>query len=135
MSDPGPPQHTPPQSEWAKFITGFGHAFRGLWYALRTQRNARVHVSIAILAILLAIVLRISADEFAMVFVAITGVFLAEMFNTVFELCVDLASPDYHPLAKIAKDVAAGAVLLSAMLSIVIGVFVFVPHLWGLLHP
>ena len=135
MSDPGPPQHTPPQSEWAKFITGFGYAFRGLWYALRTQRNARVHVSIAILAILVGIVLRISAVEFAMVFVAITGVFLAEMFNTVFGLCVDLASPDYHPLAKIAKDVAAGAVLLSAMLSIVIGVFVFVPHLWGLLHP
>jgi diacylglycerol kinase len=116
-------------------MAGFGHAFRGLWYALRTQRNARVHVSVAILAILLGIVLRISAVEFAMVFVAITGVFLAEMFNTVFELCVDLASPDYHPLAKIAKDVAAGAVLLSAMLSIVIGVFVFVPHLWGLLHP
>ena len=131
MSYPGPP----PQSEWAKFIAGFGHAFRGLWYALRTQRNARVHVSVAILAILLGIVLRISAVEFAMVFVAITGVFLAEMFNTVFELCVDLASPDYHPLAKIAKDVAAGAVLLSAMLSIVIGIFVFVPHLWGLLHP
>jgi diacylglycerol kinase len=129
MSDPGPPQ----QSAWAKFIAGFGHAFRGLWYALRTQRNARVHVSVAILAILLGIVLRISAVEFAMVFVAIAGVFLAEMFNTVFELCVDLASPDYHPLAKIAKDVAAGAVLLSAMLSIVIGVFVFVPHLWGLL--
>jgi diacylglycerol kinase len=135
MSDPGPPQQHPPQSEWAKFIAGFGYAFRGLWYALRTQRNARVHVSVAILAILLGIVLRISAVEFAMVFVAITGVFLAEMFNTVFELCVDLASPDYHPLAKIAKDVAAGAVLLSAMLSIVIGIFVFVPHLWGLFHP
>ncbi len=135
MSDPGLPHQQPPQSEWAKFITGFGHAFRGLWYALRTQRNARVHVSVAILAILLGIVLRISAVEFAMVFVAITGVFLAEMFNTVFELCVDLASPDYHPLAKIAKDVAAGAVLLSAMLSVVIGLFVFGPHLWGLLHP
>jgi diacylglycerol kinase len=84
---------------------------------------------------LLGVVLHISAVEFAMVFVAITGVFIAEMFNTVFELCIDLASPDYHPLAKIAKDVAAGAVLLSAMLSVVIGLFVFVPHLWGLLHP
>jgi diacylglycerol kinase len=135
MSDPRLPQHQAPNSEWAKFIAGFGYAFRGLWYALRTQRNARVHISIAILAILLGIVLRISAVEFAMVFVAITGVFLAEMFNTVFEICVDLASPEYHPLAKIAKDVAAGAVLLSAMLSVVIGLFVFVPHLWGLLHP
>ena len=125
----------PHQSEWAKFIAGFGHAFRGLWYALRTQGNARVHVSIAILAILMGVVLHISAVEFAMIFVAITGVFIAEMFNTVFELCIDLASPDFHPLAKIAKDVAAGAVLLSAMLSVVIGLFVFGPHLWDLLHP
>ena len=124
-----------PQSEWSKFIAGFTYAFRGLWYALRTQRNTRVHVSIAILAIIMGIVLHITPVEFAMVFVAITGVFIAEMFNTVFELCIDLASPEYNPLAKIAKDVAAGAVLLSAMLSIVIGLFVFGPHLWNLLHP
>jgi diacylglycerol kinase len=123
------------KSERTKFIASFGHAFRGLWYALRTQRNTRVHSSFAILAILLGIVLHISAIEFAMVFVAITGVFIAEMFNTVFELCVDLASPDYHPMAKIAKDVAAGAVLLSAILAVVIGLFVFGPHLWGLFHP
>ena len=115
----------------AKFIAGFGYAFSGLWYALRTQRNARVHVVIAILAILMGLFLHISTVEFAMIFVAITGVFIAEMFNTVCELCVDLASPEYHPLAKIAKDVAAGAVLLSAMLSVVIGLLIFVPHLWG----
>jgi len=129
------PQKQLSQSEWAKFIAGFKYAFNGLWYALRTQRNARVHVCIAILAILMGIVLHISTVEFALVFVAITGVFIAEMFNTVIELCIDLASPDYQPLAKIAKDVAAGAVLLSAMLSIVIGLFVFVPHIWGLFHP
>jgi diacylglycerol kinase len=129
------PQKQLSQSEWAKFIAGFKYAFSGLWYALRTQRNMRVHGCIAILAILMGIVLHISTVEFALVFVAITGVFLAEMFNTVIELCIDLASPDYHPLAKIAKDVAAGAVLLSALLSIVIGLFVFVPHLWELFHP
>ena len=123
------------QSEWAKFIAGFRFAFSGLWYALRTQRNARIHVCIAVLAIVMGVVLHISAVEFALIFVAITGVFIAEMFNTVFELCIDLASPDYHPLAKIAKDVAAGAVLLSAMLSVVIGLFVFGPHLWKLFHP
>ena len=123
----------PQKSAWAKFIAGFGHAFRGLWYALRTQRNMRVHVLIALIAIILGIILRISAVEFALVFVAITGVFIAEMFNTVIELCVDLASPNYHPLAKIAKDVSAGAVLLSAMLSVVIGLFVFIPHLWTLI--
>ncbi|HZU70410.1 MAG TPA: diacylglycerol kinase family protein [Ktedonobacteraceae bacterium] len=123
-----------PKSEWAKFIASFGYAFAGLWYALRTQRNMWVHIIIAVLAIALGIVLRISAVEFAMIFVAITGVFIAEMFNTVIELCIDLASPEYHPLAKIAKDVAAGAVLLSAILAVVIGLFVFVPHLWELIH-
>ena len=132
MSDPIPPPQHLQKSEWAKFIAGFGYAFRGLHYTLRTQRNARVHIAIAILAILLGIVLHISTVEFAMVFVAITGVFIAEMFNTVFEICVNLASPDYHPLAKIAKDVAAGAVLLNAILSIIIGLLVFVPHLWGI---
>lgn len=123
----------PPQSEWTKFIAGFGYAFSGLWYALRTQRNARVHAVIALLAIVLGIMLRISPLEFALVFVAITGVFIAEMFNTVMEMCVDLCSPEYHPLAKIAKDVAAGAVLLNAILAIIIGLFVFGPHLWTLI--
>jgi diacylglycerol kinase len=122
--------HSPEKSEWAKFIAGFGYAFNGLWYALRTQRNARVHVGLGILAIILGIVLHISAIEFAIIFLAITGVFITEMFNTVLELCVDLASPDYHPLAKIAKDVAAGAVLAQAILAIVIGLFIFGPHLW-----
>jgi diacylglycerol kinase len=119
------------RSAWARFIAGFGYAFSGLWYALRTQRNARVHLLAALLAIGLGIYLHISALEFAMIFIAIMGVFVAEMFNTVIELCIDLASPEYHPLAKIAKDVAAGAVLLSAILAIVIGLFVFIPHL----HP
>lgn len=131
----GEPEITPepPKSAWTKFIASFGFAFEGLWYAVRTQRNMRVHIGVALLAILIGIILRISPVEFALVFVAILIVFTAEMFNTVIELCVDLASPTYHDLAKIAKDVSAGAVLLSAMLSVVIGLFVFVPHVWMLI--
>jgi diacylglycerol kinase len=129
---PVSPVPPPPGGEWAKFIAGFGYAFSGLWYAIRTQRNMRVHLALALLAIILGIILRISAVEFALIFVAITAVFIAEMFNTVFELCVDLASPEYHPLAKIAKDVSAGAVLLNAILAVIIALFVFVPHLWAL---
>lgn len=135
MSNPPPVKPVPPlprytqKSEWEKFIAGFGYASNGLWYALRTQRNVRVHTAIALLAIALGVMLRITPVEFALIFVAITGVFIAEMFNTVLELCVDLASPQYHPLAKIAKDVAAGAVLLNALLAIMIGLFVFLPHL------
>ncbi len=131
---PPPEQLRPQKSAWATFITGFGYAFRGLWYVLRTQRNMRVHLVIAALAILTGIILHISAIEFALIFVTITVVFTAEMFNTVFELCVDLASPEYHPLAKIAKDVAAAAVLLSAIFAVVVGLFVFVPHLWVLIR-
>ncbi|MDQ2903642.1 MAG: diacylglycerol kinase family protein [Ktedonobacteraceae bacterium] len=133
MGQPATPPPAP-QGEWSKFIAGFGYAFTGLWYALRTQRNVRVHALVAALAIIMGLILHISAIEFAIVFMAITGVFVTEMINTVCELCVDLASPEYHPLAKIAKDVAAGAVLLSAMLSVVIGLFIFGPHLWHLLQ-
>jgi diacylglycerol kinase len=124
----------PRRNGLAKFIAGFGFAFSGLWHAIRTQVNMKVHIALAVLALALGIVLHISAIEFALVFVAIAGVMIAEMFNTVIELCVDLASPSYHPLAKIAKDVAAGAVLLSAIMAVIIALFVFGPHLWALIH-
>jgi diacylglycerol kinase len=122
----------PEKNPWAAFIAGFGYAFSGLRYVLRTQRNARVHAAAAALAITAGIVLRISAIEFAITFVAISGVFIAEMFNTALEAGIDLASPQLHPLAKTAKDVAAGAVLVSAMLAVVIGLCIFGPHLWRL---
>lgn len=131
MSTPSP---LPQKNGMAKFIAGFGYAFQGLWYSLRTQINMKVHITIAILAIALGIVLRISAVEFAVIFVTIAGVLIAEMFNTVTELCIDLASPEYHPLAKIAKDVAAGAVLVSAIFAVIIAFFIFGPHFWALLH-
>ena len=128
------PPTLPQKRGLAKFIAGFGFAFSGLWHAISTQINLKVHISIAILAIALGIVLHISAVEFAIIFLAIAGVLITEMFNTVIELCVDLASPAYHPLAKIAKDVAAGAVLLSAIMSIIIALFILGPHLWALVH-
>jgi diacylglycerol kinase len=122
------------RSAWGRFIAGFGYAFSGLWYALRSQRNARVHLAAAVLAIAAGLLLRLSALEFALVAVAIGGVFIAELFNTVIELSLDLLHPDYHPLAKRAKDVAAGAVLVSALLAVVIALCVFGPHLWALLE-
>jgi len=116
----------------ASFLMSFVYAWHGILYAVRTQRNMRAHVAIALCAIILGVVLRISPVEFAMIFVAITLVFIAEMFNTVAEACIDLVTSHYHPLARIAKDVAAGAVLLNAMLSVVIGLLVFGPHLLAL---
>lgn len=114
------------------FLRGFVYAWRGLAHTVRTQRNARVHMLVGAAAVALGIALRISAVEFALLFVAITLVFVAEMFNTVAEACVDMITVEYHPLAQVAKDVAAGAVLVNAMLSVAIGLFIFVPHLWPL---
>ncbi|HVB72863.1 MAG TPA: diacylglycerol kinase family protein [Ktedonobacteraceae bacterium] len=133
MNMPVPPIQ-PQKSGVAKFIAGFGFAFSGLWYAIRTQINMKAHLFIAIMAVALGIVLHISAVEYAIIFLTIAGVLVAEMFNTVIERCVDLASPTYHPLAKTAKDVAAGAVLLSAVMAIIIALFIFGPHLWLLIH-
>ena len=127
------PPTLPRRNRLAKFIAGFGFALNGLWHAIRTQINMKVHITIAIIAIVPGIILHISAVEFALIFLAIAGVLIAEMFNTVIELCIDLASPSYHPLAKTAKDVAAGAVLLSAIMAIIIALFVFGPHLWALI--
>jgi diacylglycerol kinase len=115
------------------FARGFGFAGRGLWYVIRTQRNMRVHLALGAAALLLGAVLRISPVEFAVVVVAIMGVTVAEVINTVVEAAVDLVTQEYHALARTAKDAAAGAVLLAAILSVVVGLFVFVPHLWPLL--
>jgi len=123
----------PERGEFAKFLHGFGYAFHGVWYTFRTQRNIRVHLAAALLITIAGLLLHVSALEFALLYTAIASVFVAEMFNTVIEICVDLAQPEYHPLAKIAKDVAAGAVLLSAILAVIIGLFVLGPHLWPLL--
>jgi diacylglycerol kinase len=119
-------------ASWMAFARGFVYAGRGLGHALRTQRNVRVHLALACAAIALGIGLRISPVEFALVFIAIMLVFGTEMLNTVVETVVDLVTPEYHPLARIAKDVAAGTVLLNAILAVIIALFVYVPHLWQL---
>jgi diacylglycerol kinase len=116
----------------AAFARGFVHAGRGVHHAVVTQRNMRVHVILACLAVALGITLRISPVEFALVFIAVMLVFGTEMLNTVVETIVDMITQEYHPLARVAKDVAAGAVLLNAVLAVIIALFVYVPHLWHL---
>lgn len=132
VGQPGARRAQTAESAVRAFLRSFVYAGRGLWHALRTQRNMRVHAALAGLAIALGLVLRISPVEWALVFVAITGVVITEMINTVVEALVDLASPHFNSLAKVAKDVAAGAVLLNAILAVVIALFVYVPHLWPL---
>jgi diacylglycerol kinase len=116
----------------AAFLQSFVYAFAGVRYVVGTQRNMRVHLAIAVLALAAGVWLHISPIEFALIFMAIVSVIVSEMFNTVVEACVDLAVQRYHPLAKVAKDVAAGAVLVNAILSVIVGLLVFGPHLLAL---
>ncbi len=106
----------------------FSFALAGLSYAWRTQNNLRFHLLAALGALLAAFLFRVSAKELLFLFFAIFLVFVAEMFNTAVELTVDLFGPGHHRLAKAAKDVAAGAVLLAAINSLIIGFLVFYPH-------
>ncbi|MBE3585545.1 diacylglycerol kinase (ATP) [Desulfofundulus australicus DSM 11792] len=111
------------------FRKSFGYALAGLAYALRTQPNMRFHLLAALVVVVAALWLRIEGRDFLLVLLAITLVMMAEMFNTALERVVDLCTGRYHPLAKIAKDVAAGAVLLAALNSLIVGLVVFYPYL------
>jgi diacylglycerol kinase len=117
----------------SNLLTSFRYAFAGLRYLLRTQRNARIHVSISLVIVALGLWLGLSTTQWAVIALTIGVVLVAESFNTVIEVIVDLVTEEYHPLAKIAKDVAAGAVLLMAMISVVIGLLILGPPLWRVL--
>ncbi len=108
----------------------FRFALSGLWYALRTQRNTRIHLTIAAAVVVLGMWLGLSATQWAVLALTIGFVLVSEMLNTVAETLVDLVSPGYHPLAKVIKDVTAGAVLLAAIISIIVGLLVLGPPLW-----
>ena len=122
------------KSARAKFVGGFAFAFAGLSYCFKTQINFRVHTAISLLVIILGVVLGLSWAEWALLVTVIIVVMTAEMVNTMVESLVDLVTQDYHPLAGIAKDIAAGVVLLTAVGAVVVGVFLFLPRLWALLH-
>jgi len=111
-------------------LTSFKYAFSGIWHVVRTQPNARIHLAIACVVVVLGIWLGLSLTEWAIITLAIGLVLVAEAFNTVAEAMVDLATAEYHPLAKIAKDASAGAVLLMAVAAVVVGVLILGPPLW-----
>lgn len=112
-----------------KFINGFAYAALGIKYALFTQRNMKIHFVAALLVLGLATYFKVETIEWLFLLLAITLVIMAEMFNTAIEAVVDLYVQDYHPLARIAKDVAAGAVLVTALGALAVGCIVFLPRL------
>jgi diacylglycerol kinase (ATP) len=113
----------------ASRIRAFGHAFAGLRYVLKTQKNAWIHTVATISVISMAIWLQTPANEFAILILTIGTVWTAEFINTSLEAVVDLASPERHPLGKVGKDVGAAAVLIAAMSSAIIGIIILGPAL------
>ncbi|MEO8605191.1 MAG: diacylglycerol kinase family protein [bacterium] len=115
--------------EFTGRIRAFRYAFAGIWTMLRSQQNAWIHAAATAITVGLALLLRINTGEWCWIVLAIMSVWTAEALNTAFEFLADVASPEFHPLVKHAKDVAAGAVLISAVGATVIGVLVLGPPL------
>jgi len=116
-------------------VRSFGYAIEGLAYLVRTQRNFRIHLLVAIGAAAAGLASRLSAIEWAVLIVTIALVIMTEGLNTGIELAVSLASPERRPEAKAAKDIAAGAVLVAAIASVGVGLALFGPRVVALLRP
>ncbi|RPJ24363.1 MAG: diacylglycerol kinase family protein [Chloroflexi bacterium] len=112
-------------------IHAFGHAFRGWRHVLKTQHNAWIHSVVAMLVVIVGLWLGLSPRDWAVIVLTIAMVFTAEFINTAIEAVVDLASPVHHPLAKVGKDVGAGAVLISALAAVLVGLLILGPPLWA----
>ena len=107
------------------FLKGFLYAVRGLWYCVRHERNFRIHLAVGFYVLLFAPYFSFTRGEWAVLLAVLALVPSLEAVNTAVEKAVDLVSPQRHPLARAAKDVAAGAVLLSACFSVAIGIVLF----------
>ncbi|MEI8270205.1 MAG: diacylglycerol kinase family protein [bacterium] len=111
----------------------FTHAFRGIRILIKTTHNFWIHIFFAIAAFCFGFILNISSIEWILIVMAIGFVFTTEAVNTAVEIDMDLTSPDYHPYARDTKDVAAGAVLISAIVAAIVGLIIFLPKIYILL--
>ena len=110
-------------------IDSFKHAFVGIGVAINSERNLQIHIAIMFLVIIFGIILKISVVEWFVCLLLFGGVISLEMINTAIETTVDLITMERNPKAKLAKDASAGAVLVMAIVSVIIGLIIFVPKI------
>ncbi|OKZ77076.1 MAG: diacylglycerol kinase [Clostridium sp. 27_14] len=110
-----------------KLINSFKCAIQGIKQAVKTERNVKIHITIMILVIIAGIVLKINTQEWIICIILFGLVISLELVNSAIEATVDIAMPEINEKAKVAKDVAAGAVLVSAIASAIIGLIIFIP--------
>ena len=113
----------------SSFAESVGHALDGLEYTINHERNFKIELAFAMLVTILSFILKVSLIEWTILVLIISMVLALEMINTAIERCVDLVTKDYKELAKLAKDIAAGAVLIMSMFSVVIGIIIFLPKI------
>ena len=118
-----------------KFIKSLGFALEGVRQFFFRERNARIQIVIALIAIILGFWLKISSVEWLVLLFFITLVLALEMINSAIEKLCDLVSIDFHPTIKKIKDIAAGAVLLASVFSLIAGIIIFIPRIYQLLIP
>lgn len=121
-------------SYWGKRKAAFGHAFRGLADLIKNHPHGRLHFAASLMIVCLGVFLHFAVWEWIAVLLCMAIVWSAEAFNTALEYLTDLVSPEYHPLAGKAKDMAAAAVLCAALIAFVVGLLLVGPKLWQLLY-
>ncbi|TXC89986.1 diacylglycerol kinase family protein [Metabacillus litoralis] len=119
----------PKTSEWKRFYKSFKFAWNGIFQTFKSERNFQIHVYISSLMIILGFYLKFTMFDWVVILFLIGGMLALELMNTAIEHVVDLITEDYNPIAKAAKDAAAGAVLVYAILSVIIGVILLLRHI------
>ena len=110
-----------------RFFNSFVYAFIGIKTACKTEQNFLFDAIFGILTIIIGFLLKLSVIEFAIVLIAIGLVVSLELINTAIEYTIDMAMPEIHPLAKAAKDISSGAVLISAIMALIVGIIIYLP--------
>jgi diacylglycerol kinase (ATP) len=128
MSDSTEPTPLARPFKFTGRIRSFRHAIRGVLRMLRCQHNAWIHAAATVVVVVAAFWFRVSLADWCWIVLAISTVWTAEALNTAFEFLADAASPEFHPLVRDAKDVAAGAVLITAVAATIIGAIIFWPY-------
>lgn len=117
------------KTETKKIVNSFKYAIRGIITGFKEERNMKIHILAVVIVVILGIVLKISKTEWIICLILFGAVISAELFNTAIETVVDIAMPEINEKARIAKDVSAGAVLIQAIISAIIGIIIFAPKI------
>ena len=110
-------------------VKSFGYALEGIYTCIKKERNMKIHVCASVFVVIAGFVLKLSTIEWCMCLGLFGLVMALELVNTSVEAVVDMVTEEFHPLAKIAKDTAAGAVLIAAIMAAIIGCIIFVPKI------